>query len=275
MSFNLETYLARIGLSQGPATLEGLTALQRAQMATIAFEDIEPYLGIVPDLSPNAIWQKLVIRRRGGYCFELNGLFGAALKALGFTARPVLARVRMGAATGGIRAHLAWIATLEGRDYLVDAGFGGPGPFGPLELVMNEEQTVAGATFRFTHDAATGETLLQRREGEQFLQLFGFDDGPFTAIDIESANYLCTHWRAGAPFPDNLMLSLTRPEAQLTLMNRTAKRVSADGVTKDWQIASPAELERLVVEGFGLNYERRVIGALWEKLYAERLELAA
>lgn len=134
MTFDLSTYLARIELPAAacPPTLAGLARLQHAQMSAIPFENLDPYLGAVPDLAPEAVWQKLVVARRGGYCFELNQLFGRALTELGFQVRPVLGRVRMGAPVASTRAHLAWIATVDGADYLVDTGFGGPGAIAPL-----------------------------------------------------------------------------------------------------------------------------------------------
>ncbi|SJZ94709.1 arylamine N-acetyltransferase family protein [Consotaella salsifontis] len=274
MTFDLQTYFARIGLTMCLPTFDGLETLQRAQMAAIPFEDVEPFLGGVPDLAPDAVWSKLVAQRCGGYCFELNGLFGRALGAVGFAARPILARVRMGAPVGGIRAHLAWIVTVNGREWLADVGFGGPGAFGPLELVVGPHQSVAGTTFRFGRDGQNGETVLERRDGESWLSLYSFDESPFTAVDIDSANYLCTRWSAGAPFSRNLMISRAGPEAQLTLMNREAREVTRTGA-RSWTITSPGALERLIVEDFGLNYDRATIGALWEKLSAGQTEMAA
>jgi N-hydroxyarylamine O-acetyltransferase len=84
MPFNKEQYLSRIGISQPPATAEGLVRLQSAQLQAIAFENIDPLLGVTPSLDTASIVRKLIHGRRGGYCFELNGLFGQALDALGF-----------------------------------------------------------------------------------------------------------------------------------------------------------------------------------------------
>ncbi|MGB8624313.1 MAG: arylamine N-acetyltransferase, partial [Paracoccaceae bacterium] len=93
--FDRSAYLARIGLTNVPATAAGLAALQAAQLAAVPFENIDPLMGIEPALAPEAIWDKIVAGRRGGYCFELNSLLGAALSEFGFPARRVMARVRM------------------------------------------------------------------------------------------------------------------------------------------------------------------------------------
>jgi N-hydroxyarylamine O-acetyltransferase len=143
MTFDLSLYLKRLGLAAVPPGLDGLAALQAAQMRAIPFEAIDPLLGVVPDLAPGAIWAKLVLGGRGGYCLEQNALLGFALDALGHDATPVLGRVRLGAPEGGPRAHHAWIVTLPDGAYLVDAGFGGPGPAGPVRIDTAAEQRIA------------------------------------------------------------------------------------------------------------------------------------
>ena len=92
--FPLDAYMARIGYS-GPvkASDSVLEAVQRAQLATIPFENFDILLGRGVSLEAAALCQKLIHSRRGGYCFELNTLFLMALEAMGFEVRPLLARV--------------------------------------------------------------------------------------------------------------------------------------------------------------------------------------
>ena len=152
MTFPLTDFCERIGLRSCPASLAGLRDLQAALMHAVAFENIDPLLGKVPDLAVHAICNKLIESRRGGYCLELNGLLGAALQAMDFSRRAVLGRVRMGAPVGGPRVHLAWIVALEGREWLVDAGFGGPGAVGPLALMDGIQRDHSGKRFRLNAD---------------------------------------------------------------------------------------------------------------------------
>lgn len=67
MAFKIATYLDRIGLDQVPTTVDGLLALQQAQMRAIPYENIEVLLGDIPDLTENSIWAKLIDARRGGF----------------------------------------------------------------------------------------------------------------------------------------------------------------------------------------------------------------
>jgi len=93
-SFDLSAYLDRIGLKQPPpATAEGLAQVQRAHRLAIPFENLDVILGRGIRIDSASVFAKLVTARRGGYCFEQNRLFEDALIALGFTVRPLLARV--------------------------------------------------------------------------------------------------------------------------------------------------------------------------------------
>lgn len=261
--FDLDRYAERVGLSRREATREGLIALQRAQLSTIAFENIDPFLGVVPSLNPADIWAKLVLNRRGGYCFEVNWLFGEALARIGFAARPLLGRVRMGAPVGGIRAHAAWIVMLDGRDWLADAGFGGPGPRDPLEIRPGL-QVAGGVGFRFREDGRTGEWVLERQTPEGWFALFGFDETGFTEADIEGANYLCA-CSPQQPFRNNLMMSIRRDGEDASLLGRRLTRQTGEAARAE-ELRSATELARHLRELFGIRCDDGTVTRLWARL---------
>jgi N-hydroxyarylamine O-acetyltransferase len=98
MSFDLDAYLERIRLPEPPAPdASGLARLQLAHRLAIPFENLDVRLGRGIRIDGDSVFAKLVTAKRGGYCFEQNQLFGDALAALGFHARPLLARVWLGA----------------------------------------------------------------------------------------------------------------------------------------------------------------------------------
>lgn len=103
--FPLDEYCTRIGVpSSGMPTVDRLEELQRAQVYTIPFENLDIQLGRGIDLTPSYADDKLIRRQRGGYCFELNGLFLRALTAAGFEARALLGRVHLSGEPTG-RGH--------------------------------------------------------------------------------------------------------------------------------------------------------------------------
>jgi N-hydroxyarylamine O-acetyltransferase len=263
MTFDLSRYLQRIGLDAVPSGLGGLATLQAAHMRAIPFEAIDPLLGIVPDLDPGAIWAKLVLGGRGGYCLEQNALLGAALEALGHVARPILGRVRMGAQQGGPRAHHAWIVSLPEGAHLVDAGFGGPGPAGPVRLDA-DAQLVGGERFRLRADPATAETVLETLMPEGWFALYGFDDAAVTAADLAAANFVCARWSM-APFAGNLMLNRLTEDGRVSLFNREGRTVRNRAVAH-WTLASAEDLAQRLAKDFALPAAAPFADAVWSRI---------
>src|SRR3954469_2241334 len=120
--FDLQAYLARIGLSGRPSLAE----VHRAHVTSIPFENLDPYCGTPVSLAIEDLERKLVGNRRGGYCFEQNLLLKAALEALGAEVDMFLARVRLGAPPGTTRprTHLVLRVNVDGANWHADVGFG-------------------------------------------------------------------------------------------------------------------------------------------------------
>jgi N-hydroxyarylamine O-acetyltransferase len=132
---DIDAYLERIGIAHvRELTPEFLDELIDAHQHTVPFDNLDVYeKQLTPSLGIADLFDKIVKRKRGGYCFELNGLFGALLKSLGFDTRPTMARVLLRPIPHPLITHRANIVTIDGRDYLADVGFGGPMPnFAPL-----------------------------------------------------------------------------------------------------------------------------------------------
>ncbi len=123
-SFAKKEYLTRIKYSKKiTPTLESLAAIQNAQLMAIPFENFDLCLKKKIILEPEDLVEKLLRHKRGGYCFELNALLLMALQSFGFSARPLLARVHLSDKAAG-RGHQISLVVIEGKQYLVDVGFG-------------------------------------------------------------------------------------------------------------------------------------------------------
>jgi len=253
MAFDLGKYCGRVGIAAPAPTAEGLARLQRAQLQAITFENLDPFLGSVPKLDPPSLQSKLIDRRRGGYCFELNGLFGLALEVIGFRATPVLARVRLGQPAGGARTHLAFVVDIDGESWLADAGFGGTTPPVPLSLARGGEQKIGGERFRLRDEPESGETVVEKLMPEGWFSLYGFDRVPVRPADVEAANVVCAHWEK-SPFPFHLMLSRHTAAGRLGLFDTKFTRTE-QGEEISRTIAGRAELARILTEDFGLPLE--------------------
>jgi len=264
MSFDLAAYLDRLGLSAITPDVAGLQAAQQAQMRAIPFENLDPLLGVIPGLGIGEVFDKIVLRRRGGYCFELNGLFEAGLRAAGFLPTRMLARVRMRTGADGPRSHLILRVESEGRCFLADAGFGGPGPLMPIDLSLSSGQETPNGIYRVVEDAARGETVLERRDGADWKALYAFDTASVSDGDIAAANYVCATWHE-APFSSHAMLGCYRGEARLGLFDRDLT-VETDGRKEQRRLASEREFSDLVCGDMGIAFEPEDLARVWEKI---------
>lgn len=264
MTFRLNDYLDRIGLSDVPEGVEGLRNLQESHMRAIPFENTDPLLGRVPRLDEAGLVEKLIARDRGGYCFEHNALFGMALEALGYAPRTILCRVRNGAPEGGARTHQAFEVEAEGQRWLADTGFGGHGALHPVALDDTGPQSAPNGAYRVVTDVAAGETVLERQAGSDWVSLYGFDGLPAREVDLHAANFLCARWE-GAPFIANLMLAFHGPDGRRAMFNR-ALTLGLPPDTETREIETPEEFANVVREEFQLDLEADEIAAIWAKI---------
>jgi N-hydroxyarylamine O-acetyltransferase len=182
--FDLDAYLERIGLHGRPS----IAQVHRAHLTSIPFENLDPHQGLAVSLDVEDLERKLVSERRGGYCFEQNLLFKAALEALGAEVDMLLARVRMGGQPGVVRprSHLLLRVSENGASWHADVGFPRgilePIPFGPGPV-----QEQSGWSFRVVEEGS--ELVLQKLDGEEWVDVYVFVPQPVPLIDVETSNW--------------------------------------------------------------------------------------
>ncbi|HHU22348.1 MAG TPA: arylamine N-acetyltransferase [Clostridiales bacterium] len=184
-----DKYLARLGLMRPiPINLESLNTLIYAHLTTIPFENLDIYdLEADISLGIEDIYNKIVEQGRGGYCFELNGLFMALLQSLGFECHPLAGRVLWLRDYYPPLGHRVTMVEMEGRRYYCDVGFGGPAPCSALCLDDAGEQISGGKTFRF--DRSSGDTILSYRNWGGVLEpLLMFSEKPCNPVDFVLMN---------------------------------------------------------------------------------------
>ncbi|MGD9078726.1 MAG: arylamine N-acetyltransferase [Desulfobacterales bacterium] len=220
-AFDLDAYLERLNYSGTvKPTEDRLEALHRAQYFTIPFENFDILLGRGISLEPAVLFDKMVNRARGGYCFELNGLFLMALQAFGFDARALLARVQVSGTPTG-RGHQVALVTLQGRQWIADVGFGSPNLRAPIPLELDHPKTQDGQTFRLSNAGHLGN-MLQILMDDQWQDLYSFDLGHVFPEDIAYGNYY-TSTNPGSFFTATRVAALPVDNGAITLFNNTLK----------------------------------------------------
>ena len=262
----LATYFARIGYTDAPrADLATLTALHRTHVQAIPFENLDVQLGTPPGLDPQAAFAKLVERRRGGWCYEQNGLFAAVLHSLGFPvtrmAGGVLRQLRGDFSMG---SHLFLKVSLE-QDWLVDVGFGSS-QLEPLPLAEGEWDHVPIPVRLARTDDHFWRFAIQLGPGEMS---YDFRDEP---ADEALLQRLCD-WQGSDPhsvFVQNLVAQRRVPGEHRVLRGRVFTRVTVAG-TAQQTIADADELLEVLASEFGI--EEPAIAVTWPDICARHTAL--
>lgn len=256
MTLDLGAYFDRIGY-RGAAepNLEVLQDLMTAHTGAIPFENLDPLMGVpVDDLSPGALTDKLVHRRRGGYCYEQNGLMGYALAEIGFRVRRLVGRVVWMLppdAPLGAQTHTVLAVTFPGSQgsYLVDVGFGGQTLTSPIRFETANAQQTTHEPYRL-NDRGDGLVLQAMVRGDwKPLYVFGTQTVP--QIDLKVGSwYVSTH--PESIFVTGLMAALTTDDARYNLAGRNLTVHRADGSEKI-RLDDAAAVIDVLSERFGID----------------------
>ncbi|MGH8230161.1 MAG: arylamine N-acetyltransferase family protein [Steroidobacteraceae bacterium] len=252
--FDLDGYLRRVGY-HGPRTpeLTTLRALHARHVRSIPFENLDPLLGRPVLLDLPSLTAKLVHGRRGGYCFEQNLLFKAALEAVGFQVTGLAGRVRWRVPPErplGPRTHMLLRVELAGRSYLADVGFGAQLLDAPLALEAGLEQRTPVATYRLTEQDGRLGLEVQHESQWQLMYLFGLD--PQVQADYEMGSWFtATHPHSW--FRHRLFVERLGREARHTLANTSLLERRYDGAVIERRLASPRELAQALERIFDLS----------------------
>jgi N-hydroxyarylamine O-acetyltransferase len=268
--FDLPTYLHRIHLpARVTCDIAGLRRLQRAHRLSIPFENLDVALGRGVAIDGAAVFAKLVTAKRGGFCFEHNRLFGDALAELGFVARPLLARVWLNGAEHPPLNHAVTLVTIDGQDWLADAGFGGS--YAPVLPLADGAEADApdGARFRLEQDAALGWLLLRdgpaattdgRGTGEGWQRQYSFRLDPVEPDDLAAGN----SWASTSPdsrFTQRVVVSVPLPRGFASLTDRAYRRRAGDEETAA-EIADPRVYRMRLSLMFGIDLTVEEVGRL-------------
>lgn len=267
-STQADAYLRRLG-AEYPAwpTVDALRDLHLRHLRTVPFENLSVHLGEEIVLEEKRLLDKVVGARRGGFCYELNGLFGALLAALGYGVTLLAARVYKddGAGLGIPYDHLALrVRTVDGGDWLADVGFGAHS-HGPLAFAERGEQEDPGGTFhvveagpdaagvRGGHDTARAADLDVLRDGKP---VYRVELRPRVLGDFVSGAW----WHSTSPRSHFLRAPVcsrvTEDGGRITLSGHRLTSTGADGTRKERELATDEEVLAAYRDHFGLGLDR-------------------
>ena len=255
----LQNYLDRISY-RGSLTpdVQSLFAIHKAQAMSVPYEAIDVLAGLTPDHSIEAIFDKIVRRRRGGWCYETNGLLGWALQQAGFEVQRAVAGVyRKDKGDSTLGNHVVLLVKLD-QTYLADIGLGDA-----LRepLVLREGEHAQGAlTFRLERLPDGYWRFYNHALGSP--TSFDFRD---VAADEELLAAKGAELRADPEsfFVQNFECIVMRENSSVAILGRVLRLTSLAGVEKQL-IASPEHMKQVLTEHFGIGGVD--LQALWPKI---------
>lgn len=251
-NFSLQAYLNRIGYSgETKADIGTVAALMKCQLFSVPFENLDVQAGKIVSMIPEEIVDKILHRRRGGYCYEVNGLFAMAMQSLEIpyqfvAARPMFYPVRRP------KTHMAIVLKVEGDSWLCDLGFGSYGIRAPMLLSVTDVEITQGFDTFMLNKTSETNYLLQALVDGEWQKQYAFDLSAQEWIDFVPANYLnSTH--PDAVFVQKLLIVLHNHTGRKILFGDMLKTVENGTVKK--QTLTPVEIKASLLTSFGLKLE--------------------
>lgn len=244
-------YLARIGcVGSIEPVLETLRRLHRQHLLHVPFENLDIHLGRPLSLEPEALFDKIVRRRRGGFCYELNGLFAWLLRDLGFEVTMLAGRfLDDGGRLGPEFDHMALLVLLE-RRWLADVGFG-ENFLEPVALDSDEPHFEGDVGYRIVRWNRSYSALERRGPGGEWERQYLFDAAPHRIEEYETR----CHYHQTSPeshFTQKRLCTLATPEGRVTLSELTLLERTGS-LSRETKLAGEAEWRVTLKERFGVE----------------------
>ena len=253
---NQQLYLDRIGFTDVVKNdFSTLEKLQHQHLFAIPFEDLDIQFGIPIILDTEIIYQKIIEGNRGGYCYELNGLFCELLKSLGFEAYLISGRITKGKNIGPEYDHLAIVVVINETKYLVDVGYG---DFSLMPLAIDStlaqfdgrnHYCIKKVFFEGVEYYSVGKlkSYDQRFHSEYFFTL-----QPNILSDFDRINYQ-KQTAGNSHFTNNLICSLPTMCGRTSLINQRLVQ-SIDGIKTETHIELE-QLSEVLSTHFGIDFD--------------------
>lgn len=249
---DIQKYFKRINFNDDPVPdLNALKKLHLLHMLNVPFENLDIHIERKIILKPELLYNKIVEKNRGGFCYEMNGLFYDVLKALGYKVKMISARVYDTAEPSPEFDHMALIVTLDEGDWLADVGFG-DSFLEPLKLEPETVQKMYGKTFKIEIINKENFKVLILDNKGNWNDMYRFSLIPRVLNDYDER---CVFNQSSpqSHFTQKRFCSLARIDGRITLsgMKLIEKK---DGVRKETQLEDDEEFNAKLKEIFGIVF---------------------
>lgn len=250
----IKAFFSRIGMDENTLVHRNPAFLGRIQTAcvtSVAYENLDILLGKPLSLDEDALFEKIVINGRGGYCFELNGLMAFMLSEMGFSVSERFARFLRGEAEIPMRRHRVTVVTLEDGDYFMDIGVGQIAPRLPIKMEARLVQTQNGETYRFERDARHGWVLWELHGGA-WREYLAIPNDIAYPVDFLQPSFFCEN-HPDSVFNKQRMIAIKTETGRKTVDGSTYKVFEGETLKEIRENLTDKEIDQILKTEFFLN----------------------
>ena len=253
---DLNAYLERIGIKKEEPTLDYLNKVILNHQLSIPFESIDSAILKVPvHIDPQSLYEKIIVNKRGGYCFEMNSIFYELLDGLGFNVYSCMGKV-MGSKDVDahvIGMHKGNIVTIDGKYYYCDVGFGDGMPPGAVLIGDDERTVVCGEVFFIKKIKENWYVLQKEDENGSRQNIIKFSTFAQDKVDFIAPNFY-GHMSPDCLFTYTLLVDKRLENGHVNIRNHTFTYKNGSEEFSE-TVTDRKRLQELLAEYFGINVE--------------------
>lgn len=247
-------YFRRIGLAEDTRvekTRAFLSKVQYHHVISVPYENLDILNGVPISLEAQDLYDKIVMRNRGGYCFEVNALLKAFLVELGFKVNSYFARYLRGEQDIPVRRHHVLAVETDEGTFVCDVGIGQTAPRFPLLLEEGLVQEQGSEVYRFERDSQLGWVLWEKRN-DQWSKYFSFTDDVALDIDFIQPSFYC-QMHPQSPFNKTNIVAIKTPNGRKSIDGRDFKIFENGELISKEENCTDARLYKILKEHFGIE----------------------
>lgn len=249
----IRSYLDRINYHGNmECSAENLTMMHRLHLQHIPYENLDLLNNVPLSLVEEDLYNKIITNIRGGYCFELQGIFCHLLESLGYMVTQYAGRFMDEPWHIQMRRHRILVVSLNGKRYVCDVGVRSESPQIPLELVENRVQSDSVNKYRYAKDPFYGWVLMQKEREKNWKPLLGFTEEPQIDDDFIMPSFYCEKHQ-DSMFNKFMKISIFTEDSNKTIVDDVFSVYSSAKVTERYRIKSDEEATCILTTVFGIE----------------------
>ena len=249
----MQKYFERINYTgTEKVSLVNLTLMQKGHLYNVPYENLDQMISVPLSLTPEGVFEKIVVNHRGGYCFENQGLLCYALRTLGYDVVQYAGRFMNEPSVIQMRRHRILVVTIGGKRYVCDVGMRSETSRVPLLLCEGLVQTDGVGEYKYEKDDFYGWVVMQKLPGKEWKPLYGFTEEVQVDDDFVMPSFFCEK-HPDSPFNTIMKIAIYTSNSNLNIVDNEYKVYTMGKCVEESVIADGNEARKMLKEKFGIT----------------------